>query len=251
MILVCAATGTEAAACRRGIADAAVRGFEVLTTGVGPERAAGALTRWLATRAGGATPSQDPRPALVVSSGFAGALSSAVEPLAWITASSLHRLVDGRADPRADPRAVPRIIPRIIPVELPRGLLRVAQGALPCHVISADHVLARGVPGLPDPAAVDMESTALAGVAGAAGLPFLVLRLVTDTPARPLAPLGRSLAAALAAHGIAGRAAHGARAALDAVRSPPRTLAFLREAMVWRDRLRAGWREHASRGVLS
>jgi hypothetical protein len=243
VILVCAATGTEAAACRRGIADAAARGIEVLTTGVGLERAADALTRWLATRAGGATPSQDPRPALVVSSGFAGALSSAVEPLTWITASSVHRLVDGRADPRA--------VPRVVPIELPRGLLRVAQGALACHVISADHVLARGVPGLPDPAAVDMESAALAGVAGAAGLPFLVLRLVTDTPTRPLAPLGRSLAAALAAHGIAGRAAHGARAALDAVRSPPRTLAFLREAMVWRDRLRAGWREHASRGVPS
>lgn len=239
MILVCAATGTEAAACRRGIADAGARGIEVLTTGVGLERAADALTRWLATRAGGATPSQDPRPALVVSSGFAGALSSAVEPLTWITASSVHRLVGGRADPRA------------VPIELPRGLLRVAQGALACHVISADHVLARGVPGLPDPAAVDMESAALAGVAGAAGLPFLVLRLVTDAPSRPLAPLGRSLAAALAAHGIAGRAAHGARAALDAVLSPPRTLAFLREAMAWRDRLRAGWREHASRGVPS
>ncbi|OFX22095.1 MAG: hypothetical protein A2V77_12835 [Anaeromyxobacter sp. RBG_16_69_14] len=241
MILVCAATGTEAAACRRGIADAAARGIEVLTTGVGPERAADALTRWLATRAGGATPSHDPRPALVVSSGFAGALSSAVEPLAWITASSVHRLVGGGAAPRA--------APRIMPVELPRGLLRVAEGALACHVVSADHVLSMGVSGLPDPAAADMESAALAGVAGAAELPFLVLRLVTDTPTRPLAPVGHSLAAALGAHGIASRAAHGARAALDAARSPPRALAFVREALAWRDQLRAGWRDHASRGV--
>ncbi len=251
MILVCAATGTEAAACRRGIADAAVQGIEVLTTGVGPERAADALTRWLAIRAGDVTPSQDLRPALVVSSGFAGALSSAVEPLAWITASSVHRLVGGGAAPRAAPRAAPGIVPRIVPVELPRGLLRVAKGALACHLISADHVLTRGVSGLPDPVAADMESAALAGVAGAAGLPFLVLRLVTDTPTRPLAPLGHSLAAALAAHGIAGRAARGARAALDAARSPPRVLAFVREALAWRDRLRAGWREHASRGVPS
>ena len=235
MILVCAATGIEAAACRRGIADAAARGIEVLRTGVGPERATDALMRWLATRAGGATPSQDPRPALVVSSGFAGALTSAVAPLAWITASSVHRLVGGRA----------------VPIELPHGLLRVAEGASPCHVISTDHVLARCVSGLPDPAAVDMESAALADVAGAAGLPFLVLRLVTDTPARPLAPIGHSLAAALAAQGVAGRAAHGARAALEAARSPARALAFAREAMAWRDRLRAGWREHASRGVPS
>ncbi len=233
MILVCAATRTEAGACRQGISDAAASGIEVLTTGVGPERAAHALARWLAGRAGGAMPSPDRRPALVVSSGFAGALTPGVEPLAWVTASRVYDLVDGRA----------------VPVALPRGLLRLAEGATACHVVSADHVLARGVTGLPSPAAVDMESAALAGIAGAAGLPFLVLRLVTDTPARPLASLGRSLAAALAAHGVAGRAAHGARAALDAARSPARALAFVRESMGWRDRLRAGWREHAGRGV--
>ena len=233
MILVCAATGTEAAACRRGIADAGAAGLEVLETGVGPARAAEALARRLPPRADGGPRSPDREPALVVSTGFAGALTAGVASLAWVTASSVHRLVDGRAEE----------------VVLPPGLLRLAQGAIPCQVVSADHALARGVPGLVDPAAVDMESAALAEVAGAAGVPFLVLRLVTDTPARPLAPLGRRLALALAAEGVADRAAHGARAALETARSPLRSAAFVRDSLGWRARLRAGWREHASRGV--
>ena len=233
MILVCAATGTEAAACRRGIADAGASGFEVLKTGVGTEPAALALRRWLGASAGGATPASPRQPALVVSSGFAGALSSGIEPLAWVTASSVHRLVDGRA----------------APVVLPGGLLRIAERATACHVISTDQVLGHGVAGLAEPAAVDMESAGLAEAAAAARIPFLVLRLVTDTPARPMASLGRSLAAALAAHGVASRAARGARAALDAARSPARTFAFLRDSMGWCERLRAGWRDHARRGV--
>ena len=233
MILVCAATGTEAAACRRGIADAGASGFEVLTTGVGPERAAEALTGWLRDRAAGAAHGPLERPALVISSGFAGALSSGIEALAWVTASGVYRLVDGRA----------------VPASYPGGLLRIAEGATACHVLSGDEVLGRSVPGLPDPAAVDMESAGLAEAAAAAGIPFLVLRLVTDTPGRPMAALGRSLAAVFSAPDVAGRAAQGARAALEAVRSPAHALAFVRESMGWRDRLREGWREHARRGV--
>ena len=233
MILVCAATGTEAAACRRGIADARASGFEVLTTGVGPARAAEALTCWLRDRAAGAAPGSFGRPALVVSSGFAGALSSGIGPLTWVTASSVYRLVDGRA----------------VPASCPGGLLRIAERATACNVISSGEVLGRGVPGLPDPAAVDTESAGLAEAAAAAGIPFLVLRLVTDTPARPMAALGRSLAAVFAAPDVTGRAAQGARAALEAVRSPADALAFVRESMGWRDRLREGWREHARRGV--
>jgi nucleoside phosphorylase len=231
VILVCAATGTEAAACRRGIADAGASGFGVLTTGVGPERAAEALTRWL--RDAGAARSRSRRPALVVSSGFAGALSAGIEPLTWVTASSLYRLTGGRA----------------FSVTCPGGLLRVAEHATVCGVISSGEVLADGIPGLPHPAAVDMESAGLAAAAGAAGIPFAVLRLVTDTPGRPMAPLGRSLAAAFAAPGAASLAARGARAALEIARSPVDAVAFVRESIGWRDRLRDGWREHARRGV--
>ena len=233
MILVCAATGTEAAACRRGIVDAAASGIEVLTTGVGPARAAGALVRRLRAGAGGLTLPPDQRPALIVSSGFAGALTAGISPLSWVTASSLHRLVGNHA----------------VEVALPRGLLRVAEDAIACRVVSADHAVAHGVSGVSEPAAVDMESAALAEIAAAAGLPFLVLRLVTDSPARPLAAVGQALAATLAASGAVSRAAHGARAALHAARAPTQAAAFVRDAMRWRAQLRAGWREHARRGV--
>lgn len=221
MILVCAATRTEAGACRRGLADAVARGVEVLTTGVGPERAAAALARRLGAPAGA--------PALVVSSGFAGALTAGVPPLAWVTAASVHRLVGGAA----------------VEIAFAPGLLRAAPGVLPCQVVSAPHAVAHAVAGIAAPAAVDMESAALAEVAAGAGVPFLVLRLVTDTPERPLASLGRSLATALSADGAAATALAGARAALDAARDPARAAAFVRESLGWRARLREGWREHA------
>jgi adenosylhomocysteine nucleosidase len=231
VILVCAATGTEAAACRQGIADSGALGLAVLTTGVGPERAAAALARRLADRTAGA------RPNLVVSSGFAGALTPGLEALDWITASAVHRLEDGRA----------------VPVPLPPGLLRVARGAVSCRLVSAERVVAAAdggdVPALGAPAAVDMESAALAEVSAAAGIPFLVLRLVTDTPGRPLGAVARSLAAAMGARGAAERAVRGARAALDAAREPLATARFVRSGLLWRSRLRAGWREYARLGV--
>lgn len=229
MILVCAATRTEAAACRRGIGDAGARDVVVLATGVGPGRAAEALRRWLdEERArGGAAPS------LLVSSGFAGALTPGLERLEWVTATAVHRVAG----------AV------ILPAALPRALLRVAHGATPCVAVSADAIVARPIPDLEGPVTVDMESAALAEVAGAAGIPFAVLRLVTDTPAYPLARVGRRLAATLAAPTAAHAAARGAGAVLEAVCSPGRSAAFLRDALQWRGALRARWCAHARRGL--
>jgi nucleoside phosphorylase len=229
VILLCAATETEAAACRRGIADAGASEFEVLATGVGPARAARTLARRLARGENG-------RPALVVSTGFAGALTAGLEPLSWVTASAVHRLIEGR------PQSV----------EIPPGLLRVAQHATACDVVSGDRVVTGDVDvaGAGPTVAADMESSALAEVAFAAGVPFLVLRLLTDTPAHPMAGVGRDLARALAAAGLTARAAHGAHAALEVLRSPARAASFLRDTSIWRDRLRNGWRERA-RGVAA
>ena len=153
MILACAASRTEAGAC-------AVEGVEVLRTGVGPARAAAALTRRLA---------RGPRPSLVVSSGFAGALSAHLPLHACITAGAVHRLEGGRA----------------VPLALGPGALRMAQGLPRCALLSASVVTRATAPALPAPSVVDMESAALAEVAAAAGVPFAVLRIVTDTPAAP------------------------------------------------------------------
>lgn len=224
-ILVCAATRTEAAACRAGIAAAAAAGFEVLATGVGPRRAAAALARRLAAAG--------PAPALVVSAGFAGALGPGLAPLTEVTATALYRLAGDRA----------------VPVALPPGLLHVAAGAIPCHVVSGARVLDGAVRGVGERAAADMESAALAEVAAGAGLPFAVLRLVTDAPGAPMADLGRALALALEARGLAGRAAQGGRAALVALRSPRAAATFLRETATWRRGLREAWRARARLGL--
>jgi adenosylhomocysteine nucleosidase len=222
VILVCAATRTEAACCRAGIADARAAGFEVLATGVGPERAASSLRRRLGRGA-----------ALVVSSGFGGALTDAIPPLSWITASALDRVVDGR----------------LVPGALGRGALRAAAGIPTCRVVTADRVAAGDLGLFAEPAAVDMESAALAEVSAAAGIPFVVLRLITDSPSRPYPEFVKGLAAVLGAGALPERAVQGARALLGAARSPVDTLAFLRNTTAWRHHLRSGWREHAARGL--
>jgi hypothetical protein len=225
LILVCAATGAEARACARGAASG--EGVEVLRTGVGPVRSG----RALAARLG-----LGPRPALVVSSGFAGALTEGLELLAWVTASEVLRLEGVR----------------VVPVELPSRLLRVVPGARPCPFVSASEVRAPGAarPDLDGPAAVDMESAALAQVAGAAGIPFAVLRLVTDSPAAPLPEIGRIAAATLASLAPGERLRHGSRLAAGALADPRGALGFARASLGWCTRLREGWAGFSSSGML-
>jgi hypothetical protein len=220
VILVCAATRIEASACRDGLADAGARAA-VLRTGVGPARAAAALTARLRTA---------PLPTLVVSSGFAGALSPGIPLHAVVTASGLHRLGAEGA----------------VPVPLPVGGLRPLAGALPCQFATTDGVWAAVAPGLPAPAAVDMESAALAETAAAAGVPVAVLRVISDTPAAPLPPFAAALGAALVAGpNLAGlRAAGGALAA--ATRRPVAAVAFARSSLAAARALRAAWREQGA-----
>jgi nucleoside phosphorylase len=217
-VLVCAATATEARACRAGIDDAGAEGFELLTTGVGPARAAEALrSRLLA----------GPRPQLVVSSGFAGA--SGVAQGALVTADRLARLERSR----------------VAGVPLPPGLLRLAPSATPLLVLTGEDVAIGAQPVAP-PAAVDMESAALAAVAAEAGVPFAVLRLVSDTPERPLPALARSAARALASPSPSARLRAAARLAVDAAARPGEAIALARGGLGWSRGLRAAWRARAA-----
>jgi uncharacterized membrane protein len=220
-VVVCAATGAEAGACRRGLQG--VDGVEVLRTGVGLERAARALRARLG---------RAPRPALVVSSGFAGALGPGIEQGAVVTARAIHRAEGTHASA----------------VAVPAALLRQAPDAVAVEVVSGEAVGSRAPEGVAAPAAMDMESAALAQVAAAAGVPFAVLRLVTDTPARPLDEIGRRSADALRASGLA-RLGHAAAVAGSALRRPLRTAAFVRDARGWCDALAAAWRARGARVV--
>jgi uncharacterized membrane protein len=216
-VLVCAATFAEAAACRRGIAASGASGLEVLLTGVGPDRAAERCRARLA---------RGPRPVLVVSSGFAGALSPDLQVGAVVTARTLYRLDGDRA----------------VEVLLPPGLLRLAPAAQTVELVSASAVLPESVRGLSAPVAVDMESAALADACDEAGVPFTVLRVITDTPAAPLPPLARSVAEALSRRGLA-RWAPAASAVTRAAGHPIRTTRFVRASLGWCLRLRTTWQE--------
>ncbi len=217
MILVCAATRVEAEACRRGLADAGARDVEVLRTGVGPARAAAALSARLR---------QGARPSLVVSSGFAGALTGGIPLHALVTAAGLHRLGPGGA----------------VAVTLPPGALRVSAGALPCQIAIADAVRLGGPPPLAGPAAVDMESVALAETAVSAGVQVEVLRVVTDTPGHPFPPFVRALGTALSAGPARTRLAAAVRAAAGAASRPVEAIAFARSSLAAARALRAAWR---------
>lgn len=204
-VLICAATATEARACRRGVADAGLREqIEVLETGVGPERAG----RRLAERLGAG-----PLPSLIVSSGFAGALDEAIGSETWVTATEVH----GSS---------------AVPYRAARVCRWVTQDALQRKVSS---------PG----AAVDMESAAWARVAASHGVPFMVLRLVTDTPASPLPGFVVPMAEAMAATSTWVRARSGARCAARAMSDPRGILRLVRRGVLWTGLLRRGWANHA------
>ncbi|HTP26600.1 MAG TPA: hypothetical protein VMK12_13230, partial [Anaeromyxobacteraceae bacterium] len=197
--------------------------FEVLTTGVGPPRAVEALRERLG---------QGPRPELVISSGFAGALTEGVELHAFVTASAVRWLVEGRSSPLRLP-CTPRSV----------------RGALPCQVFSCGKVVLGGaLSGFSGPAAVDMESAALAEVAAGAAIPFAVLRLVTDTPASPISPLAIHAARALSERGVR-RAGGTARLVLEAARDPARAFSFVRASRNWCALLRRGWRTYAAQAL--
>lgn len=222
MILICAPTRTEADACRRGIAASGRRGLEVLRTGVGPGRAAAALAARLA-RGGG-------RPERVVSSGFAGALTAGPALHGWVTA----RAVEG-------PDAAAAGGPPVIAVA----------GVLACRLRPAEGIARAGPPAAATdaPVVADMESAALARVAARAGIPFLVLRLVTDTPATPFPAFADPLARALAGVSPARRLAAAGRAMAGALRRPRAALAFARRSLAAARALEAGWRGWAAEAV--
>jgi adenosylhomocysteine nucleosidase len=181
-------------------------GAEVLRTGVGAACAGAALEERIARS----------KPSRIVSTGFAGATGLA--PLVWVRAARVFG-TDGEA----------------IDVTLVDG----PDDAIACDVHEvADLVTQHAREGQ---RVVDMESAALARVAAAHGLPFAVVRLVTDTPAAPLPAFLGAFTAAMAARGPR-RAAHALRGIRDLVRSPADALALARAGKRWPAALTERWR---------
>jgi hypothetical protein len=97
----------------------------------------------------------------------------------------------------------------------------------------------------PRPVAVDMESAALARVAASRGVPFAVVRMISDTPAQPLPELLAPLASALSSTGTRARFKFAGRALRSALMSPRQTVKLVRESGGWLRELEDGWRHLA------
>jgi hypothetical protein len=220
-ILVCAATQPERDACNRGLLASGRPAHEMLMTGVGPVRAARSLARRLA---GGLMPE------LIVSSGFAGALSRSLRLSSWISGACIGEF-DG---------VTCRPVEGLALAEGPPGLV-------PCDVWSSSVALLGCAVDVssPRPVAVDMESAALARVAASRGVPFAVVRMISDTPAHPLPELLSPLAAALSSTSARARLTFAGRALRSAIVSPLQTLRLVREGRAWLRELEDGWRHLA------
>ena len=158
-LLLLGAMGIEARALRAGAPSA-----RVVRTGMGPRRARRAAASLAAAPEAG-----------VAVAGFAGALSDRLAPGEIVVASEL-RMPDGRLVARC-PGA------RVIAGMLSRRGLRAHVGPIVsvAHPVSGGRRVALAEGGA---LAADMESAWLAPAA--AGRPFVVLRVVTDTPSREL-----------------------------------------------------------------
>jgi adenosylhomocysteine nucleosidase len=158
-ILVVAALGRELASLNRE----AVDGVALLETGEGTDNARGSLEAWL----------KQNRASAIVSIGFAGALSSALQAGALVIAS---RVRDAMAQPDDALLSAAEAV-QIAEVPVHNGI-----------AITTDEIIwqaesKRTLAAILEPneiGIVDMESTAIAGVCARRGLPFLIVRSITD-----------------------------------------------------------------------
>lgn len=232
-VLVCAATRAERDACRRGILAAAAGGaaggragggattHELLLTGVGPRRAARSLAARLA---------RGSLPDVVVSSGFAGALSPGLALSSLITGARVSEW-DGVAR---------------VPVDA--GVLVCAPGLVRCDVVSSSTLVVSAEDALDGGSALavaDMESAALGREAARRGVPFAIVRVISDTPAHPLPAFMSPFAAAMAAEGTASRLASAGRGLRAAVAHPLAVVRLVQESARWLRALEDGWRSLA------
>jgi Phosphorylase superfamily len=219
-LLVAAATRTESKACREGIRQAGLENhFEILTTGVGARKAVASLRARIMKL---------PRPLAVVSSGFAGTWSDAVEMGAWVSASSALWLEKNG---------------KFLPVESKPFSLQASP--LPVRVTPWVTLQALGWERPSDfflessePVTVDMETAALAAVAKDASVPFLALRMVTDGPSQKLPQFLKHFTLGLSGEG----AWNHVKGTLGVLRNPKNAWNFVGAARQWAVNLEKGWR---------
>ncbi|HTX84843.1 MAG TPA: 4-hydroxy-3-methylbut-2-enyl diphosphate reductase [Streptosporangiaceae bacterium] len=160
-LTVCAPLAFEAWALRRGLAGSG-GGIRVVRTGYGPKRAAAAAVRIAASS-----------PDMLAVAGVGGGLTDDLQVGDIVVAS---QVTDGTTTVECGSAA-------LLAGELRRAGLRVQMGP----IATVDRLLRSGQHSelaATGAIAVDMESAPL--LAGAAGIPAVVIRAISDTPGRPV-----------------------------------------------------------------
>jgi nucleoside phosphorylase len=138
-------------------------GVVVAATGDGPLRAARSVSALFARH----------RPSLLIGAGVAGGLTGDLGTGDLLVA---HRVLDGQGEVTPWPDPV-RVVYAAAKPGVRQGTILSVESPL---VTAADKAAAAASAG-PPPAAVDMESAAWARTAAAQGVPYLIVRIVTDT----------------------------------------------------------------------
>lgn len=218
-ILVCAATFAEARACKSGIASAGLDNvFEVLKTGVGLKQARRSLKKRLEF---GASPD------LIISAGFAGAMSRELIIKQWVTADGVVLHEENR---RVSYSALP--IPSFQRVVLTSSdELVVNHQALAIENTIGGKFFC-----------VDMESAGLCEVAQSKNIKFAVLRMITDTPQDPLPKFLLSFIQANQATNLSSRMKHGLNGLTETARDPSGLKQLIFHGTEWTKKLSEGWK---------
>jgi nucleoside phosphorylase len=182
-ILVCAATQIEARACLSGIKRAGVLGhFEILQTGMGPNQARQTLKSRL-------NDINLPKPTLIISTGFAGCLGASPAVGSWV----VGKVIESEEKERWNLNDTHLFLSESIQTSLQlqdghffsisklqpnyTQLLSLSSG----NSETANSRKANNLPIL-----VDMESFSWADIARSSGIPFIILRMISDNEEHPL-----------------------------------------------------------------
>lgn len=154
----------------------------------------------------------DGKPELIVSTGFAGAVVPRLKVGDWVTTS------------RFDARLAP-------------------DPAIPCAVFSTDDLVLDSAPDGAE--AVDMESEGLAEVAASHAIPFMVLRLISDSREKPLPKFLVPFTSAMATSSVRAKLSETAKGVRGALADPLGVARLVREGTGLAHKLADGWSRFA------
>lgn len=171
-IIICNATPPEYQACLRAFG--ATEFIHILKTGMGLRAARQALQKEIQNNG---------KPDLVVSSGYAGTWTAGLELHDWVFAEKLYLWPEKQDD------AVDLLDFSILnKIELVQKIKKQLVFLKNVESVTTEYVYSkpRQSKVVIQDFSVDMESYALGQVCMDAGIPFFVLRMISDTPTKPL-----------------------------------------------------------------